>query len=294
MQRANVTNTFRRRNRQLVAFFLFTLLLLGLVSPAIAGLMNINVRLDDKLFGHLSQNKVPDCGAVACGPVAVVNALAFLQNKYPHKYDKKLIPDSNNNEMIDEGDLIEVAKALIELMECCDRKGTRTENIEPGIRKYIEGDPKANRAGKALGVTVYKSKFDPNWPFLLTELQAEQAVVLLIALLDAAGTRLFGHAVTMTGFTWTDIDGNKIINLKEKAFLHIIDPVDGKNNRIQIFQIGDLLQTDFMSGAMLGNDVVNGGKIELAISLSPVSEPTSIILFAIGLLGLLRNGLVNP
>ena len=263
------------------------MMLFLLVAPAHAVTI-YDVRLDDSLFGHLTQGLVPGCGAVACAPTATVNSFVFLQNKYPRIYDNKLIPDADRNGTFDQADMIAAASALTELMGCCLPGGTQIDKFLPGKMKYIEGDPKANPplAGKAPGLTVYKSRSDPNWPFLFRELKAMEDVELSIALFKADGRRIGGHAVTLTGFTWTDSNMNDVIDGREIAEIHFIDPTDGMNTSARIFNVGDLLETDFLSGMQfLGQDVTHG-RIELAVSESPIPEPTTLLLLASGLAGL--------
>ena len=51
-------------------------------------------------------------GSYACGPVAFVNSLFFLQVTYPDVYESNLVPDSNADGLIDVIDLNHLATRL--------------------------------------------------------------------------------------------------------------------------------------------------------------------------------------
>lgn len=264
---------------------------LGSLAASVHAAPTFDVEIPDRLFGHLKQNLVPGCGAVACGPTATVNSFVFLQNQYPEIYGNKLIPDTNKNGKVDESEMIEAASALTTLMGCCLPDGTDVKNFLPGKMKYIEGDSTANPplAGKAPGVTVYQSRTDPIWQFLVDELKAGEDVELSIGLYDAAGKRIGGHAVTLTRFKWTDTNMDNVIGLREGAQIFFIDPSDGVNKSAGIFNVGSTIETDFLSGEQFLNQTVASGRIELAVSESPIPEPDVILLLLTGLLGLLAN-----
>jgi hypothetical protein len=253
------------------------------VVPARAATFYLEV-LDDSLFGHLRQGLVPGCGAVACAPTAAANGLVWLQKRYPSVYDTKLVPDANLNGLVDEDEIKTAASALTTLMGCCDPKGTKPENVLPGKRAYIE-DP-----ARAPGKTRYQAVTNPNWPFLLQELNRGEAIELSFAFLDAGGTRLAAHAVTLTGLIWTDANGNGVVEARENGKLIIIDPADGTRRVIDMFQdfAGRPIGTSFFDGQLDGR--VNQSIIELAVTESPIPGPGALGLLAAGLAGALCIG----
>jgi hypothetical protein len=97
----------------------------------------------------------------------------------------------------------------------------------------------------------------------------------------------WGHFLTVTGLLWDDVNGDKLINggaAAEVAWLHYIDPCTGAANSSQIggqIVAGDPLRVNY--GAFPNAELV------MVVSESPIPEPASLILLAMGGAVLLRK-----
>ncbi len=93
---------------------LFAFLVSLALGVAAAEAVEMQVQLDNNLFGNLNQNDVAACkdaqgNSFSCGAVATANSLAFLQRQYPGIYGNNLIPDTNGNNRIDYQELVDTA-----------------------------------------------------------------------------------------------------------------------------------------------------------------------------------------
>ena len=269
---------------RLFGFWIASLCFLPAPAPAAAV---FNVDLGAANFGNLKQTDVTNCGAgglFACGPTAAVNSLFFLQKQYPGIYDSKLLLDSNRNGF-DYQDLIDTANALSDpaFMDCavCNG-GTFLSKFISGKMKWIES--------KLPGRTVYQDRLNPLWQFVFDELGHKEDVELLFGFYDAAGTRIGGHYVTLTSFMWTDTNMDGIVDVGEGAALGFIDAATGMLTPSSLFQgaLGSVLRTDYGVGQFIdipgrGRVAIAQTRIDSAISESPIPEPDTVALLALGL-----------
>jgi hypothetical protein len=260
-----------------------------------------SVSLDHTMFGNLDQNDVPACkdeegNSFACGPTAAVNSFVWLQNRYPHVYDSKLIPEQDLD-LNEDGEVnfydhmiavaIELSKP--EYMDCAAcQGGTAISTFISGKQQYIED--------QIPGVTEYafQNMFDPNsehptWQFLYNELRGEEDVELLIGFYDEQNERIGGHYVTLTTFHLDDGNNDGLIDQDEGAFIEFIDPFGGLLGMADIFQVlvGGLIG---ISSYFIAGDVTLA-LIEAAVKESPIPEPGLVLLFGAGAFWLARRRL---
>ncbi|MGH7153573.1 MAG: hypothetical protein ACREF3_06550, partial [Acetobacteraceae bacterium] len=242
-------------------------------GPAFSGAITLN----PNDFGHLSQNATALAGvcaagglSYACGPVAAVNSLVFLQNKYPDIYDNSLI--TNN--------LVMTATILSgnDFMKCvvC-AGGTNITNFISGKKKYIEQ--------KVRDKTTYSDKQNPRFPYLFSQLSGPEPedVELLIGFYNAAGMRTGGHYVTLYG-----ISGGA-----DSKDLSFVDPNGGMGTSTAV-NMADLSWANNGGAIQIRNYGPAGttAKIDWAVAESPIPEPAAWTLLAIGfalLAGLRRH-----
>ena len=239
-----------------------------------------SVSWDPGLFGNLDQDDTTACGDFACGPTAAVNSFVFLQNQAPGLYGNRLVPDGNGNGF-DYPDLVAAADALssADFMGCtiCDG-GT-------DITKFISGK-KAWVNKLAPGSTIFGSRRNPSWEWIYKEIKNGEDVELLFGFYDTEGERVGGHYVTLTGFDWTDTDGDSVVDADEGATIGFIDPQTGAFDETGIFQT--------LAGGPIGSSFGTGGDvtrsaIDWAVKESPVPEPQAwaLLLAGFGVTGLL-------
>jgi len=243
-----------------------------------------DIQKEIALYGNLDQDTVPNGGEVACGPVAVVNCFVYLENKYPGVYDRKLIPDDNvSNGLHDQAELISVAQILMgaAYMNTQPPGGTYHDDLIWGKNKYMEE--------RVPGVTKYQAQdqwawnnpvrpkpawvvgMTPTWQFLFTELADCEDVEILISWSDG------GHYVTLSSLHWTDLDMDGVIDMNEAATIDFIDPGTGAVNNASIWQsyLGGAIETGYFG--------TTASWISMAVSESPIPEPATMTLLALGL-----------
>jgi len=240
------------------------------------------------LYGNLQQDQVPpgNLGNVACGPVAAVNSFVYLENKYPEVYGRKLIPDDNiANGLHDMAELISAAQILSgpNYDNTLPPGGTYHDNFIWGKYNYIED--------RIPGVTRYEAQdqwawgnppapaqrpnwvqpMAPTWQFLFGELVACEDVEILISWSGG------GHFVTLSSLHWNDIDGDGMIDFNENAMIDFIDPGTGAVNNTSIWQsyLGGSIETSYFA--------TEASWISMAVSESPIPEPATMTLLALGL-----------
>lgn len=266
----------------------FVLTVLAFASSAHALLWEIEKCLPQ--FGNLDQDDIPGFGGIACGPTAAVNSFVYLENAYPWVYDNSLIPaqgaDLDGDGDVDfYDDMIAVAQTLggPGFMNTIANNTTFHDDFIWGKQQYIES--------MVPGMTVYEAQdqwnwvnqtmpewvepVSPRWEFLYWELVDCEDVEILISWSDT------GHFVTLTSFHWDDVNGNLVVDFGEGAWIDFTDPATGLYNTAGIWQsgMGTILETDYASGAT----------ITMAVSESPIPEPVTMSLLALGGLALLRK-----
>jgi hypothetical protein len=244
-----------------------------LPAPALADTI-FNIDLGAGNFGNLDQDDTTACADVACGPTAAVNSFVFLQNKYPDIYNSSLLLDNNVNGF-DYQDLIDTADALSDpaFMDCAVCfGGTLRSKFISGKQDWIEM--------RVPGVTVYQDLLNPTWQFLYGELVDMEDVELLFGFYDAAGNRVGGHYVTLTSFMWTDVNMDGVVDVGEGATIGFIDAQTGLPATQGLFQnaLGTALRTDYNIGGNVGQT-----RIDVAVSESPIPEPSTVMLVGAGL-----------
>jgi hypothetical protein len=262
-----------------------SLVLVALLTTTASAATTYHHDLDPthSLFGNLQQTDVPDCGMglFACGPTAAVNSFAFLQRKFPEIYDNKLIVDPGMNG-IDYQDLVDTAVALggVDYMMCAAcQGGTFIDKFISGKRKWIQE--------RAPGSTIFKDQQDPPWQFLWGELWDMEDVELLLGFYDQNSNRLGGHYVTLTKFWWEDTNMDDRID-ENNAMIGFVDPADGTLKMHSLEDSGaPYLFTDYGVGLAINNTEIAFTRIEWAVSESPVPEPATIVLWSLGLIGIL-------
>lgn len=272
-----------------------TFVLMAVSTAPVYGIP-IKASLDPDKFGMLDQGKT-NCPDTGCGPTAATNSLAYLQRMFPSIYDEKLIPDTNNNDMIDEAELIAVANDIGgNFMKTCslcgEGTGTFIEDFILGKRDYIES--------KVPGKTAYSAQMNFEWrespkvgekdgthpgtkkprfvqdktkptlAFLASELMSGEDVELFLATTDG-----FMHYITLTSIEFDDTTN--------MGMFSFIDPLGGiKGTRNILGLTNGFIETDYMSG---GANAV----IAHAVSES-IPEPSTVTLLSMGILGLLGSG----
>jgi len=244
----------------------------------------LDIQKELALYGNLAQTDagITSNGEMACGPVAVTNSLAYLQNKYGGVYDTLLIPDVDGTGTITNLDLVSVCNTLMTANYMnTGAGGTTQDNLIWGKEQWIEGQAKGKTKYAAQDSwgwvnhtqPDYVQSMYPTWSFLYNELVACEDVEILISI-DAEN----GHYVTLTSFHWADTNNNGIID-DSGAFIDFIDPLTGGVNQTSISQstLNGKIFTAYFSSTP--------SYIATAVSESPTPEPATMTLLVLGLGG---------
>jgi PEP-CTERM motif-containing protein len=250
-----------------------------LATNASALLYDIDKDPGHILYGNLWQNSAAMQAALGvplaaqyCGPVAVTNSFRYLENKYPLIYGNNLTG----------GNLVGTAVGLGALMGT-NLTGTWWDDLIWYKMKGIEA--------KVPGMTIYEAQHMPGWNWNIWDDPTAakpawvQAVVptwqfLWQELYDCEDVEILmnwddgGHFVTPKSFHWNDINGNNVIDIAEGATFDYIDPWTGAVGVSAIWQggFGGILETNYAPGA----------QITMIVSESPVPEPATLVLLALG------------
>jgi hypothetical protein len=272
-----------------------------------------SAELDVNLFGYLNQNDIPIIGSFASAPAASVNAYVYLQNRYPGIYGTSLAGTTMSQ-------WIQTAERLAQAqyMATADNGTTFIRDQIYGNTTYLNDTvPDLNRfAGQAVlsdGVDwtqarpqpPFIQRVFPTWQSLYFAILQQNAIVIDLYF---PGTIRPTHTVTGTSFHWNDIDGDGFIDLSENAEIDFIDPLDPagppeppSNNRRPKRRFGRIYEEILGVGGPFGDrrlrfsysdsgvflrSETDGFITSAFYVLEPVPEPSTMVVFAIGLVAL--------
>jgi hypothetical protein len=250
------------------------------------------------LFGNLNQGDTA-CPNVACGPTAAVNSFVYLQNRWPNKYDNKLVPKGANaaQQYMNMQMVANTLGSAAYMNTCACGNGTFIEQFILGKQKYLDTkagmvtsygaqDTFAWRTTLPDGSMVaakpayVQDNTAPTGQWLVDQLQAGEDVELFI------NGSMGNHYITLTQMTYNltnntgsfmFIDPNQVNNMMAGppvVSMGMITGLDATDS--------DILFTSASVSAYLGT----GLNIVNAVSESPVPEPATYAVMGIGFLAL--------
>ncbi|MHC4693303.1 MAG: PEP-CTERM sorting domain-containing protein [Planctomycetota bacterium] len=278
--------------------FLVTAIVLLFQSHASAALYDIAITTN---YGNLNQNDIPNGGQYMCGPTAVVNSLAYLQNQYPGVYSSgSLIPSQFND--LDGSGIVDVYDDMIAVAQTLagpgymntktnlpggGTKGTWADMLIYGKHLYVEQQvsgktiyaaqmsdiwalPGTRPIDQIPPITIpswVQDNTDPTWNFLYNHLVGGADIEILVDWEEG------GHYLTVYGFHWNDINGDQVIDQSEGAMFDYINPATGSSGTSMIWQTsaGGILKTNFATNS----------EITMAVSEN-VPEPATLLLLGLG------------
>ena len=221
--------------------FLSGVLLLLLLSTSARAQTTYRSIQDVSSYGWLDQfslNKLEYnfVGAEACVPTSSVNTMTYLQNSFSSYFGTDLTGSS--------ADWINVDTTLIspDYMNTgpkgATNEATAYNHLHFGLNKYVVqnqhfpgvqfsgmipslGWDIPARPAPELRPAAITDSF-PTWQFLYDSLISGSGTVLGLTYTSLKA----GHAVSLGGFDWTDLNGNGRIDFDENAQLHFVDPLD--------------------------------------------------------------------
>ncbi len=219
--------------------FLSGVLLILLLAATARAQTTYTSILDVSSFGWLDQFSLNTpqynlVGAEACVPTSSVNVMTYLQNSFAAYFGTNLTGSSYE-------DWIGVNTTLISsnYMNTSPTSGTPYNRLHFGLNKYVVQDlgftnvhfsgmipsavwdsPPNPPAPEPRPATIADNL--PTWQFLYDSLISGSGTVLGLTYTNLKG----GHAVSLGGFDWTDLNGNGRIDFDENAQLHFVDPLD--------------------------------------------------------------------
>ena len=213
----------------------FVLLLLATTARAQTNYTSI---LNVSSFGWLDQYSLNTLqynfvGAEACVPTSSVNTMTYLQNIAPSYFGTNLTG-------LTYADWIDADTTLIApgYMDTSPVTGTAYNHLHFGLSKYVVQDlgfTEVQFSGmipsfvwdnpgapppEPRPATIADSL--PTWNFLYESLISGSGTVLGLTYTSLSG----GHAVSLGGFDWTDLNGNGRVDFEENAQLYFVDPLD--------------------------------------------------------------------
>ena len=271
-----------------------------------------SAELDVNLFGYLNQNDIPTIGGFASAPAASVNAYVYLQNLYPNTYGTSLAGTTYNQ-------CIQTAERLAtpQYMDTASNGTTFIRDQIYGNATYLNDT--VGEINSFSGQTIladgadwssprpqppYIQRVFPTWQSLLSALQLRKAIVIDIYF---PGQTPSIRTVTGTSFHWNDLDNNQFIDLSDGAEIDFIDPLDPSSppgpdgNKRPKRRFGKIYEEILPAGTIGGNRRINftyedpndafrstsDGYIASVFYIQePVPEPSTIIVFSLGLAGL--------
>ena len=227
--------------------FLSGVLLLLLLSTSARAQTTYRSIQDVSSYGWLDQFSLNTLeynfvGAEACVPTSSVNTMTYLQNSFSSYFGTNLTGSSY-------ADWINVDATLIspDYMNTgpkgATNEATAYNHLHFGLNKYVVNKYVVQNQGftgvqfsgmiPSLGWDIparpapeprpaaITDSF-PTWQFLYDSLISGSGTVLGMSYKNSPG----GHAVSLGGFDWTDLNGNGRIDFDENAQLHFVDPLD--------------------------------------------------------------------
>ena len=215
--------------------FLSGVLLILLLAATARAQTTYTSILNVSSFGWLDQYSLntPDfnfIGHDACVPTSSVNTMTYLQNIAPGYF-------GTNRTGSTYADWIGVAATLIspDYMNTTQTIATLNNHLHFGLNKYVvqnkgftevqfsgmipsPWENQANPAPEPRPATIADSL--PTWQFLYDSLTSGSGTVLTMRWIDSSA----GHAVSLGGFDWTDLNGNGRVDFDENAQLYFVDP----------------------------------------------------------------------
>ena len=259
-----------------------------------------HIEKDIALYGNLDQDDVGPGGNVMCGPTAAINSFVYLENKYSDVYDRHLVPDTEipPDGVRDYDELVNAALTLAaaNYMNTTPPGGTWDDMFIYGKYQYIEerAPHVTTYAAQMLGMWAWPGPPEnprppnqippipkpiwvadnmyPTWQFIFQELAHCEDVEILINW-DGGG-----HFLTLTGFDFTDTDGDGVMDPGEEAVMKYIDPSGGVPGEAGIWNVAVGSDYEIMT------DYETGAIITMAVTES-IPEPATIALIACSLMG---------
>jgi len=185
-------------------------------------------------FGWLDQYSLAgppynNVGPEACVPTSSVNVMTYLQNSAPGVFGTALTGSS-----YDDWVATDVVLVGPNYLNTSPSEGTAYNRIPYGLSNYImqyRGFDGVHISGMIPEVVwtaqtppeqrpaAIQDAF-PTWEFLYQAIISQSGTVLGLTYPDKQG-----HAVALGGFSWTDVNGNDVIDPGE-ALLAFVDPLD--------------------------------------------------------------------
>ena len=228
-------------------------------------------------YGNISQNTDGiNFGAKACVPTATVNSFFFLQNYYGIS---GLGPNDGPLTQANATNAVNELGADMKL----NGGGVTDADFISGKLQYLSNHGFANTISLEYQAVDVGLNITPTWQFIYNQLMATQDVEVAFAWGGANGE---GHCVTVTSFDFTDNTGLGKIDAGDPATLDFIDPWDGLSYVGTLSMNNGSLELSYVGGAA-GPDG-GWGIIDAAVAESPMPEPSTLGLLAIGGLVALR------
>jgi hypothetical protein len=170
-------------------------------------------------------------GHNACVPTSSVNVMTYLQKAAPDYFGTNLTGTTYTN-WID----VDTTLSAPGYMNTSPTSGTAYNRLHFGLNKYVVQDRHfTNVQFSGMIPESYWSHTPPpeprpatiddklpTWRFLYDSLISGSGTVLGLTYTNLKA----GHAVSLGGFDWTDLNGNGRIDFDENAQLHFVDPLD--------------------------------------------------------------------
>ena len=227
-----------------------------------------NIDLSGLGYGNISQNTPGiNLGAEACVPTATVNSFFFLQNYYG------ISGLGPGNGQLTVGNATNAVNELGVDMGLTNNGVTQAGFIA-GKWQYLSDHQLTNKISMEWE-SVAVGGVTPTWQWIYNQLMATQDVEVAFAWFGGSD----GHCVTVTSFDFTDNTGRGIIDAGDPATLDFTDPWDGQHYVGTLTMNGGSLELSYVGGAA-GTGA--WGLIDAAVAESPIPEPSTLGLLAIG------------